>query len=173
MTCPHHSRFGGTGLVMTAMLTPPGLSSVSFGTIRNERKEMKMGLDMYAFVMKDQPSQAVDFTAGAAIQLHYWRKHPDLHGWMEMLYRAKGGSASSFNCVTVQLTNADIEQLEADIRAKQLPHTEGFFFGSSDGKEFHDDLEFIAKARAAFAEAQTVYYTSWWFAAGAAMPLRL
>ena len=30
-------------------------------------------------------------------QIHYWRKHPNLHGWMEDLYRAKGGAAE-FNC---------------------------------------------------------------------------
>ncbi len=32
-------------------------------------------------------------------QLYYWRKHPELHGWMEKLYRETGGAAQSFNCV--------------------------------------------------------------------------
>ncbi|NEJ60787.1 phosphoglycerate kinase [Rhizobium leguminosarum] len=121
-----------------------------------------MGLDMYAFATDENPSSPVDFTASAPTEIHYWRKHPNLHGWMRQLYRAKGGTDESFNCTNVQLTNDDLRQLEADIKADQLPHTEGFFFGASDGTEMEDDLGFVAKARAALAENRTVYYSSWW-----------
>ena len=38
----------------------------------------------------------------------------------------------------------------------------GFFFGESDGNEREDDLAFIAKARSAFEQGLSVYYTSWW-----------
>jgi hypothetical protein len=34
-----------------------------------------------------------DFEPGASRELAYWRKHPSLHGWMEHLFRAKGGTA--------------------------------------------------------------------------------
>lgn len=45
---------------------------------------------MYAFATDENPSSPADFAADAATKLHYWRKHPNLHGWMEQLYYAKG-----------------------------------------------------------------------------------
>ena len=95
-------------------------------------------------------------------QLHYWRKHPDLHGWMEKLYRKKGGAAESFNCVRMVLVTPDLDRLEADIKESRLPDTEGFFFGDSDGSETAGDLTFIGNARTAIQSGLTVYYTSWW-----------
>ena len=121
-----------------------------------------MGLDMYAMVTMEAVPGAVDFKVSEANELHYWRKHPNLHGWMEALYYEKGGKEEIFNCVPVVITSDDLEQLEADVKAGRLPHTEGFFFGSSDGGEAEDDLAFIAKARAALAAGQSVYYDSWW-----------
>lgn len=122
-----------------------------------------MGLDMYAFTTTGTPAQPVDFCAGEnAARIHYWRKHPDLHGWMERLYRDKGGEQETFNCVNLQLTAGDLDSLEADVKQKRLPETNGFFFGQSDGAELVDDLLFIAKAREALAAKLTVFYTSWW-----------
>ena len=92
-----------------------------------------MGLDMYAFATAEQLAGSVDFTAEAASEIYYWRKHPNLHGWMERLYRNKGGKKINFNCVNIQLTADDLQRLEADIKASNLPPTEGFFFGASDG----------------------------------------
>lgn len=80
---------------------------------------------------------------------------------MERLYRAKGG-IKEFNCTTVQLTPDDIDALEGAIQGGKLPETCGFFFGQSDGSEYEGDLEFIAKARAAFAKGLCVYYHAWW-----------
>ena len=56
-----------------------------------------MGLDMYASTLVQAPKSDVDFDGNDAIELHYWRKHPNLHGWMESLYYEKGGTAGSFN----------------------------------------------------------------------------
>lgn len=121
-----------------------------------------MGLDMYAFTTKEKPTNPVDFKVEEVRELHVWRKHPNLHGWMQKVYYAKGGKAESFNCVPVVLSIKDLDRLEAAIRAKELPHTIGFFFGETDGTETEDDLAFIAKAREAIAEGLTVYYDSWW-----------
>lgn len=121
-----------------------------------------MGLDMYAHYLHNAPAKPVDFDVENYGELHYWRKHPNLHGWMERLYRAKGGQDATFNCVNLVLTPEDLDRLEADIRAGNLPRTSGFFFGESDGSEVEDDLRFIAKARSAIAEGLTVYYSSWW-----------
>ncbi|WP_217272281.1 hypothetical protein [Sphingopyxis sp. BSNA05] len=105
-----------------------------------------MGLDMYALTTDEKPQPPVDFSGpDDASQLHYWRKHPNLHGWMERLYREKGGKEDTFNCVSVALSADDIHQLEIDIEAGNLPPTSGFFFGASDGTESDDDLAFVAK----------------------------
>jgi hypothetical protein len=124
-----------------------------------------MGLDQYVFAIEQAPSKPVEFgevEAKESQELHYWRKHPDLHGWMEGLYRTKGGRESEFNWVPVVLTVADIDLLEIAVKKKKLPPTSGFFFGQSDGSEIEDDLLFIRKARKALAEGLTIYYTSSW-----------
>lgn len=124
-----------------------------------------MGLDMYAFTApKAALSCEVHFKLDdvpEVQELFYWRKHPDLHGWMEDLYRAKGGAAL-FNCEPVVLTSCDLDDLEDAILNGVLPSTRGFFFGESDGTETQDDLRFIAAARAAIADGKAIIYDSWW-----------
>ncbi len=121
-----------------------------------------MGLDMYAFTLDRAPAEPVDFKADEFCHFHYWRKHPNLHGWMEQLYRDKGGAAPEFNCAHVQLTTRDLDALEDAIRTGSLPPTRGFFFGESDGSEAEDDLAFIAEARSHIAAGLAVCYSSWW-----------
>ena len=63
-----------------------------------------MGLDMYASTTNRHLTSSVDLSCGDADQvIHQWRKHPNLHGWVENVYRRKGGS-QEFNCTPVQLT---------------------------------------------------------------------
>jgi len=125
-----------------------------------------MGLDMYAFAVSKEKS--IDqFTIAPDSdneELQYWRKHHDLHGWMEQLYRAKGGTKESFNCVPVQLTVEDLDQLQSDLLSEKLPQTQGFFFGINppDLESLKEDLMFIQKCRIALQEGKTVYYDSWW-----------
>jgi hypothetical protein len=128
--------------------------------------------------MKFTPSKAVDFTdeiygkdVNGVIdyeiinvelqEIAYWRKHPDLHGWMENLYREKGGREQSFNGDLMVLTLADLDRLEEDILRKNLPKTSGFFFGES-GEISLKDLEFVLEARKAIQEGDTVFYDSSW-----------
>jgi hypothetical protein len=120
-----------------------------------------MGLDMYARKTKKKISKMVGFKDRQLESFYYWRKHPNLHGWMETLYFLKGGR-SEFNLEPVQLTLTDLDHLERDLRAGRLVHTTGFLFGESDGTEVEGDLEFVALARAAIHDGYTVYYTSWW-----------
>ncbi len=123
-----------------------------------------MGLDMYALSTKAKPQTEVDFSTKnfEQTELHYWRKHPNLHGWMQNLYDAKGGTSSDFNGDCVILDSEDLDNLEEDIKGGNLPDTSGFFFGQSDPDSDLDDLEFVAKARNEIANGKTVYYTSWW-----------
>ncbi len=96
-----------------------------------------------------------------AEEIAYWRKHPDLHGWMENLYREKGGKEQSFNGDPLVLTLEDLDRLEEDILRKNLPKTSGFFFGES-GEISLKDLEFVLEARKAIQEGDTVFYDSSW-----------
>ena len=96
-----------------------------------------------------------------AKEIAYWRKHPDLHGWMENLYREKGGREQSFNGDLVVLTLKDLDRLEEDILRKNLPKTTGFFFGESVEISLKD-LEFVLEARKAIQEGDTVFYDSSW-----------
>src|SRR5580692_9587347 len=118
--------------------------------------ERNMGLDMYAYATcADIP--AVDFEEpGDSQELSYWRKHPNLHGWMEELYRSKRGKAEQFNCVAVRIDPCDLDALELAINDNRLPQTHGFFFGQSDGSEKADDLAFIHKARDALARGKRI-----------------
>jgi hypothetical protein len=130
-----------------------------------------MGLDMHAYRVKAE-DVIDDFTVREETdgrkekleELAYWRKHHDLHGWMERLYRTKGGTKESFNCVLIRLTKADITCLEHDVLTNRLPETQGFFFGTNPPDEFtrEQDMEFIKKAKIAMADGDAVYYDSWW-----------
>jgi hypothetical protein len=121
-----------------------------------------MGLDMYAFTTRqDIPPTDFDEPRDCA-ELFYWRKHPNLHGWMEELYFRRGGTNKDFNCSAVRLEPAHLDALEQAVRRDALPHTTGFFFGVSRPAEKERDFEFIRKAREAFTAGKQVFYTSWW-----------
>jgi hypothetical protein len=120
-----------------------------------------MGLDMYAYITLE-PVEKYGFEQPEdADEIHYWRKHPNLHGWMEQLYRSKGG-VGSFNCVTVRIDEADLIALEDAVKNDRLPQTVGFFFGTSRSEEKEDDLKFVYAAREALRDGYTVFYSSWW-----------
>jgi hypothetical protein len=128
-----------------------------------------MGLDMYAYRTPVQLNKSVDFQdeimAGDetnATQIAYWRKHPNLHGWMEALYYAKGGEKESFNCVPVELTREDLDALALAIIDESLPGTTGFFFGNTKGSEYNADLQFVTEAIRCIENGDRVFYDSWW-----------
>ena len=123
-----------------------------------------MGLDQYAHAIDNN---------GEKEELAYWRKHPNLQGFMENLWHEKGCPGrpeepnsmgmSDFNCVPVDLTYEDLDRLERAVNAKELPQTIGFFFGDDSDDDYkQEDLEFIQKAREALDAGLTVEYSSWW-----------
>lgn len=95
-----------------------------------------MGLDQYAYIAARE-NQRHDYLAGVVpkkdtklgelhyentsvqepIEIAYWRKHPNLQGWMEQLFAEKGGECDIFNGVEVELTWEDVDRLEKDILA--------------------------------------------------------
>lgn len=88
-----------------------------------------MGLDMYAYVAArtgqygefweggDFDKESGDYTnpkVTKPIEIAYWRKHPNLHGWMEQLWVEKGkpmlkDDYPEFNGVELELTREDID----------------------------------------------------------------
>ena len=138
-----------------------------------------MGLDMYAYSASRAGANrdywdGYDFDRGTSNQpqpkeLAYWRKHPNLHGWMEQLWQAKGRPGDNpenmFNGVELELTREDIDRLEADIlegRVRDL-RTVGFFFGDAADDYYREqDLAFVREARADLFMGLKVFYNSSW-----------
>jgi hypothetical protein len=123
-----------------------------------------MGLDQYASTIDKE---------GNKTEIAYWRKHPNLQGWMENLWEEKGrpglpedyepNMMGDFNCIPLELDLDDLACLESAITNGELPSTCGFFFGNDSDNEYKEqDLEFIRKAREALDNGLTVVYDSWW-----------
>lgn len=131
-----------------------------------------MGLDMYAYVATragqseeywvQYDPKAESSTVEKPREIAYWRKHPNLHGWMRNLWVEKGNEGD-FNGDELELTWEDLDQLEQDLESGQLPHTTGFFFGDpSDDYYREQDLEFIKNARSELFCGLRVFYNSSW-----------
>ena len=113
-------------------------------------------------------SEFISKTVSKPVEIAYWRKHPNLHGWMERLWERKGkpgtgNTDATFNGIELELTWDDLDELERAIRHSQLPTTEGFFFGNpSDNYYYEQDLEFVNNAKAEVFLGLKVFYNSSW-----------
>jgi len=125
-------------------------------------KEFIMGLDMYAYTVNKGEDPRDDNVK--TTELAYWRKFNALHGWMEDLYRDKGGTKPSFNCVPLKLELEDLNELELVLENGKLEPRTGFFFGAQQvyPEDVASALTFIDEARDAIANGLDVYYDSWW-----------
>lgn len=123
-----------------------------------------MGLDMYATLYRGVDAEGIHTDIGddEVAPLFQWRKHPNLHGWMEQLYRAKGGAGTEFNGNSVRLEPSDLDALEKAVNAGTLPYTTGFFFGRSQPKHSQHDHDFLKLARSAIANGYAVFYSASW-----------
>ena len=136
-----------------------------------------MGLDQYAYVAS-KAGQQNEFYDTAVYdedikayanpnvpkprEIAYWRKHPNLQGWMDQLWRRKGNSGD-FNGDELELTWEDLDDLERAVTHGQLPATKGFFFGNDSDEHYREqDLEFIRNARAELFMGLKVFYNSSW-----------
>ena len=109
-----------------------------------------MGLDQMAFAEKD----------GKKVEITYWRKHNRLQGFMEAIWRSKGGQGE-FNVIELELTEAEIDLLEFAVINRELPKTHGFFFGADSYQPYQheaNDLTFIKKAKACLADGYKIIY---------------
>lgn len=146
-----------------------------------------MGLDQYAYAAA-RAGQYDEFWQGAERdattgemfnskvsqprEIAYWRKHPNLQGWMEQLWIRKGypglpenGTKFStpFNGIELELTWQDIDELEKTVTNGLLPTTRGFFFGDDSDAHYREhDLAFVRAARADLFLGLRVFYNSSW-----------
>ena len=112
-----------------------------------------MGLDMYLngqkyfYTADGECSQGAEEIrkTGETYRLGYWRKHPNLHGFIVETFAAEND-----DCRPVELDAKGIRLIMKTIRQRKLPHTTGFFFGQSEGdkEETQCDLETFAAALA-------------------------
>jgi len=122
-----------------------------------------MGLDQYAFAKKE--GQTV-------VKIAYWRKHPNLQGWMECLWRRRYNKGmffsdtlmahpkGNFNGEELVLTEEDILQLYDE--AEQLPVTTGFFFSQSRVEDVVSTEEFCIEALDYISRGYQIVYDSSW-----------
>lgn len=138
-----------------------------------------MGLDQYAYIA-NKAKQREEFYETAAWdpvdctfvnnkvtepqEIAYWRKHPNLQGWMENLWESKG-NIGTFNGIELELTWDDVNKLEQDIKDGTVAKmsTSGFFFGDpSDDYYKEQDLKFCIDAKAEIFLGRKVFYNSSW-----------
>jgi hypothetical protein len=110
-----------------------------------------MGLDMYLHGEKffwtdwDHPenTRMEDGikVSSLEVELGYWRKHPDLHGFIVQTF-AEGKD----ECQRIPLDEKQLRQTLDAVLAEALPHTEGFFFGQSQSSDKGDSLKQLKAA---------------------------
>lgn len=95
-----------------------------------------MGLDMYLTGVRTFKAHGIPRgdKRGEMIDLGYWRKHPNLHG-----YIVREFAGGEDRCQEIHLYADDLRQIIAAVEAQELPETTGFFFGVSDGTEKEGD----------------------------------
>jgi hypothetical protein len=123
-----------------------------------------MGLDMYLtgevffFTTRRERGQR----QGEFYDLGYWRKHPDLHGYIVQAF-ANGED----HCQRIDLSADDLRKIITAVNTRSLPKTTGFFFGESDGTEWIDDIDKLTDAlrwleKSTDDECRSVYYRASW-----------
>lgn len=131
-----------------------------------------MGLDMYLWGEKfyassqaERPKEDGEELAYKIFELGYWRKHPDLHGYIVEHF---AGGEDECQWIELYGDNA-FDTIISAIKNDLLPHTEGFFFGASrnDADQKRDTIAKLEKAKAWAAVEEpgvwrTVYYRASW-----------
>lgn len=133
-----------------------------------------MGLDMYlegeTFIWTDWKNLENNQyengfrVKGHKLELGYWRKHPNLHGFIVSTF-AEGED----NCQRIDLSRGDLQEILKAVKEKALPNTTGFFFGASSAEDDKPTIEILEKAIAWLdgegndgRESRSAYYRASW-----------
>jgi hypothetical protein len=109
-----------------------------------------MGLDMHLYGVESDDTE---------VELGYWRKHPNLHGFI-----VESFAGGVDECQKIPLTLQDISLALAAASADILPPTAGFFFGTSGPHHREHTLEVLNAALAWLGDdsSRRVYYRASW-----------
>jgi len=117
---------------------------------RITERNAHMGLDMYLtgekFVMATGLQEDGFPLRSKTLELGYWRKHPNLHGYIVQTFA--GGKDE---CQEIYLGAPErIRTIIAAIKADELPDTTGFLFGVSDPSDerMEEDIAIFERALA-------------------------
>jgi hypothetical protein len=99
-----------------------------------------MGLDMYIQADADMPEHVETYEVWKARELAYWRKHPNLHGFIIREF-----AAGVDECQDIPLDAAAIERILVASEADALPETSGFFFGQSCPEDKENTREKLSR----------------------------
>lgn len=137
-----------------------------------------MGLDQNLFAVDedacDQDGNIMD--RESMEEIGYWRKHADLHGFVESLWEKAGCPGaderhqdpmfgSLFNCIPFELTEEHIQQIiECSERRSfgDADGTTGFFFGQTFPEDHDKTIEIMKHALELKKEGKRIFYDSWW-----------
>lgn len=110
-----------------------------------------MGLDMYLtgrmFHWHCYPNRQDERREGGKkvksidVELGYWRKHPDLHGFIVQTF-ADGVD----NCQEIDLSADNLRLILKAVKANSLPKTSGFFFGESRDQDRVESIKILEAA---------------------------
>jgi len=132
-----------------------------------------MGLDMYldgkkyffsSYFDEENTQRTEDGRplTSLTVKLGYWRKHPNLHG-----YIVNNFASGVDDCSPIVLSKEDLLKIMDAVRTNSLPETNGFFFGKSDSSYdeetlavFNDAL-FWLNEKVENETRQVVYQASW------------
>jgi hypothetical protein len=134
-----------------------------------------MGLDMYMrgykYLLEDAANNRNEDgyrVVAVEIELGYWRKHPDLHG-----YIVREFADGEDKCQEIPLNAKALQKCIEAVKKGVLPRTEGFFFGSSAGhwldaegveattKMLHGAIKWLADQKQGSEYRSVLYQASW------------
>lgn len=117
-----------------------------------------MGLDMYFYRVPKNEAPSRENLA----QIAYFRKHSDLHGWLERLWRERPGNTGEFNCVFMEISPDILVRLKDYLKTPEKEKFMGFFWGQSQASDWQRTRELVPELESIIKSGDRVYYYSWW-----------